>query len=43
MEGLTDNYLRVSAYSPEPRWNKVDSVLLTALEEDGLLGTVEGK
>lgn len=26
MEGFTENYLRVQAYAPEPRWNKIDRV-----------------
>jgi threonylcarbamoyladenosine tRNA methylthiotransferase MtaB len=41
MEGLTDNYLRVFAYAPEPRWNRLDTVLLTAMEEDELGGVIE--
>jgi threonylcarbamoyladenosine tRNA methylthiotransferase MtaB len=31
MEGLTDNYLRVTAVAVEPRWNQIDSVKLLAL------------
>jgi tRNA A37 methylthiotransferase MiaB len=31
MEGLTDNYLRVTAVAVEPRWNQIDSVRLVAL------------
>jgi len=31
VEGLTDNYLRVSAVASEPRWNQIDSVKLVAL------------
>lgn len=38
MEGLTDNYLRIRAYAPEPRWNQVDAVHLTDLHENGLTG-----
>lgn len=38
MEGLTDNYLRVTAFSPENRWNEIDQVLLNELSEDGLRG-----
>jgi len=38
MEGLTDNYLRVRAYAPEPRWNQVDTVCLTGLQDDGMTG-----
>ncbi len=38
IEGLTDNYLRVKALAPEPRWNRADAVLLTDLRENGLAG-----
>ncbi len=31
MEGLTDNYLRVTAVTPGARWNQIDSVKLVAL------------
>ncbi len=31
MEGLTDNYLRVTAVTPQPRWNQIDCVKLAAL------------
>jgi tRNA A37 methylthiotransferase MiaB len=40
MEGLTGNYLRVSAHAPSPRWNMVDRVRLTALTPDGLRGEI---
>ncbi len=40
MEGLTDNYLRVTAFSPENRWNEIDQVLLNELSEDGLRGEI---
>jgi threonylcarbamoyladenosine tRNA methylthiotransferase MtaB len=36
LEGLTDNYLRVTTVAPEPRWNMVDPVCLVALEGDGM-------
>lgn len=38
VEGLTDNYLRVRAYAPEPRWNQVDAVCLTGLQDAGMTG-----
>jgi threonylcarbamoyladenosine tRNA methylthiotransferase MtaB len=38
IEGLTDNYLRVTAIAPEPYWNWVDAVHLTDLYENGLIG-----
>ncbi len=40
LEGLTDNYLRVSALAPEPRWNQIDPVLLTELTQEGLRGVI---
>ncbi len=40
MEGLTDNYLRVTALAPEPRWNRFDRVRLTGEGEDGLTGEI---
>ena len=33
MEGLTENYLRVNAFAPSPRWNEIDRV--TIREWDG--------
>ncbi len=38
LEGLTDNYIRVKAVAPEPRWNRLDSVELIENETDGLRG-----
>ncbi len=38
LEGLTDNYMRVTALAPEPRWNQFDPVRLTAQASDGLEG-----
>ncbi|MCX6034632.1 MAG: MiaB/RimO family radical SAM methylthiotransferase [Chloroflexi bacterium] len=38
IEGLTDNYIRVTAITPEPYWNRVDAVHLTDLYENGLIG-----
>lgn len=40
LEGLTGNYLRVSAYAPTPRWNLIDPVRLTGLTEEGLSGEI---
>jgi len=40
LEGLTDNYLRVTTFAPEPRWNRIDSVRLEVLEGDGLRGEI---
>jgi threonylcarbamoyladenosine tRNA methylthiotransferase MtaB len=38
LEGLTGNYLRVTATSPEPRWNQIDNVRLTGMTQAGLEG-----
>ncbi len=43
MEGLTDNYLRVSAVAPHPMWNEISTVDLMALEADGLRGALHGE
>ncbi len=37
MEGLTGNYLRVTAAAHSPRWNIVDDVRLTGSAEDDVL------
>jgi threonylcarbamoyladenosine tRNA methylthiotransferase MtaB len=39
-EGLTGNYIRVTAHAPELRWNHLDSVHLTGLTSDGLHGEI---
>ena len=36
MEGLTGNYLRVTAHAPQPRWNLLDRAMLTRQTNDGL-------
>jgi threonylcarbamoyladenosine tRNA methylthiotransferase MtaB len=43
LEGLTDNYIRVKATAPEPRWNRLDSVELKENEIDGLRGSIQLK
>ncbi len=40
MEGLSGNYIRVSAVAPAPRWNLVDNVRLTGLNEEGMDGEI---
>lgn len=40
LEGLTDNYLRVMASAPEPRWNQIDDVHLVSIEGDGMKGII---
>jgi threonylcarbamoyladenosine tRNA methylthiotransferase MtaB len=41
MSGLTDNYLRVTAHAGQHLWNRITLVRLTALDKNGILGTVE--
>lgn len=38
MSGLTDNYLRVQAATPDYAWNRIDWVKIISLGENGLLG-----
>ena len=40
MSGLTENYLRVHATLPEPRWNEVDNVLLTGFAQTWMAGNL---
>jgi threonylcarbamoyladenosine tRNA methylthiotransferase MtaB len=41
MSGLTDNYLRVTARAGQHLWNRITPVRLTALDNEGIVGTVE--
>jgi threonylcarbamoyladenosine tRNA methylthiotransferase MtaB len=40
IEGLTDNYIRVSAIAPEPRWNRLDRVRLLEISGEGVRGEI---
>jgi threonylcarbamoyladenosine tRNA methylthiotransferase MtaB len=40
LHGLTGNYLRVTALSPDRRWNQLNRVRLTALDGEGLTGEI---
>ena len=40
MEGHTENYLRVQAFAPSPRWNELDEVLLERSTGDKLRGVI---
>ena len=42
LSGLTDNYLRVSAFSPEPISNRIMMVNLTSVIDDGMQGQLVG-
>ena len=39
--GLSENYLHVSAISPQTRWNKFDQVTLRSLGPGGILGEIK--
>lgn len=41
LEGWSDEYLRVRAFSPERRTNQIDDVVLTALDRGGMLGSIQ--
>jgi threonylcarbamoyladenosine tRNA methylthiotransferase MtaB len=41
LNGLSDNYLRVSGLAPEPAWNRIDGVLITAAQGEGLIGEIQ--
>ncbi len=40
LEGLTDNYIRVTAVAPEARWNQIDKVHLVSTDGDGMKGKI---
>ena len=40
MEGWAENYLRVSAFAPSPRWNELDCVQIQACEGSGIKGII---
>jgi threonylcarbamoyladenosine tRNA methylthiotransferase MtaB len=40
MEGLSENYLRVSAHASSPRWNEIDEVWLNEVSDNGLKGEI---
>jgi threonylcarbamoyladenosine tRNA methylthiotransferase MtaB len=40
MEGLTQNYLRVNAFAPSPRWNEIDHVTLNHCDESRMKGVI---
>ena len=41
IEGLTDNYQRVTAIAREPRWNRMDRVLMKTANSEGLTGEIQ--
>lgn len=40
LEGLTDNYLRVTAIAPEVRWNQMNDVRLVSFDTEGMKGII---
>jgi len=42
LEGLTDNYLRVTAVAPQARWNQMNNVQLVSIDGDGIKGIITG-
>jgi threonylcarbamoyladenosine tRNA methylthiotransferase MtaB len=40
LEGLTGNYLRVTAIAPQVRWNQIDAVRLVSVDGDGMKGII---
>jgi threonylcarbamoyladenosine tRNA methylthiotransferase MtaB len=42
LSGLTDNYLRVSAWSPQPIINQITPVYLSEVSGDRILGMIQG-
>jgi threonylcarbamoyladenosine tRNA methylthiotransferase MtaB len=42
LSGLSDNYLRIRADSPQKKWNRLASVRITSFEDDVLRGTILG-
>ncbi|HJQ14791.1 MAG TPA: MiaB/RimO family radical SAM methylthiotransferase [Anaerolineales bacterium] len=42
MEGLTGNYLRVSAFAPSPRWNEIDPVKIHQCDAGSIKGVITG-
>jgi threonylcarbamoyladenosine tRNA methylthiotransferase MtaB len=42
MEGLTDNYIRVTARTPEARWNQIEAVKMLSLDGEAIKGLTTG-
>jgi threonylcarbamoyladenosine tRNA methylthiotransferase MtaB len=40
MEGLTENYLRVTAFAPSPRWNEIDRVRINGYDGNRMRGVI---
>jgi threonylcarbamoyladenosine tRNA methylthiotransferase MtaB len=42
MEGLSENYLRVNAFAPSPRWNELDQVKIHSYDVNNIKGIIIG-
>ena len=40
IEGLTPNYLKVKAFSPDKRWNTIDMVQINQINSEGIFGEI---
>jgi len=40
LEGLSDNYIRITAGAAQPRWNQMDDVQLTIMDANGVKGEI---
>lgn len=40
LRGLSDNYIHVEAFAPEPRWNEIHSVRLIEISSQGMMGQI---
>ena len=40
LSGLTDNYLRVTAQTPQRLWNQITTVQLTGIGDAGMVGMI---
>ena len=43
MEGHAENYLRVNAFAPSPRWNEMDHVLINETDGDRMKGVISNR
>ena len=43
MEGHAENYLRVNAFAPSPRWNETDDVSIMEIDVDRMKGVISNR
>jgi threonylcarbamoyladenosine tRNA methylthiotransferase MtaB len=41
LDGLSDNYLNIRAFALEPRWNRIDNVILNSIKGEIVLGKIQ--